>query len=291
MPRMNHEHEGVPFVSIVTVSLNAADTIHDTLASVAGQRAGFAIEHVCVDGGSRDATRAIIDRYAADNPLLKRVYEPDRGLYDAMNKGLAAATGEYVLFLNADDFLIGPDSLARAFEGMKPGAAHNPDLLLCDVWMGQLDQFGVWRNRRVPRWLPLLPRIGGHPPHQGQFVRRNLLNAVGGFEIDSKAAADVYQFYRIVHEFKPTIRLARVPVAFMRAGGASNGSLHHYKRGNAETFAYLQRLKSAPAAALAIVVKLAQKVFEHRIGTITRQSVFPFDALINTSSKSTDGTV
>ncbi len=271
--------QSAPFISVVTVSLNAAETIQDTLSSVAGQRTPFAVEHICVDGGSRDATRKLIDRWATRNPNLVRVYEPDRGLYDAMNKGLRAATGEYVLFLNADDFLIAPDSLTKAFAGLTPYNTVNPGMLLCDVLMGRLEHFGVWRNRRVPRWLPLLPRLGGHPPHQGQFVQRTLLNQVGGFETDCKAAADVYQYYRLVHEFKPSIQLARMPVAFMRMGGASNGSLNHYRRGNAETYRYLQRLKSAPAASLAIAVKLGQKIFEHRIGTIRRQSVYLFNTI------------
>ena len=266
-----------PFVTIVTVSLNAADTIGDTLASVAGQRAPFVVEHVCVDGGSRDATRALIDAQAATNPRLVRVYEPDRGLYDAMNKGLARARGEYVLFLKADDFLIGPDALARVFGELGPASPDKPGLLLADVVMGRLDQFGLWRNRRVPRWLPWLPRLGGHPPHQGQFVRRELLEAVGGFEAGARIAADVFQYYRLVHELRPTIRLARRPVAFMRMGGASNASLRHYRRGNAETFHYLQRLKSAPAAALAVGVKLLQKVFEHRLGTVRRSAVYRFE--------------
>ena len=93
-----------PLLSIVTVSLNAARTIGDTLASVARQEVGFEVEHVCVDGGSTDETRVIIDRYAVSSPGIVRVYEPDRGIFDAMNKGLRAARGEYVLFLNADDF-------------------------------------------------------------------------------------------------------------------------------------------------------------------------------------------
>src|ERR1700722_12875645 len=95
---------GQPFVSVITVSLNAAATIEDTIASVSMQQADFAVEHICVDGGSVDATRVSIDRWAAHSSRLVRVYEPDSGIFDAMNKGLRAARGEYVLFLNADDF-------------------------------------------------------------------------------------------------------------------------------------------------------------------------------------------
>src|ERR1700730_8882353 len=107
-------------LSIVTVSLNAAATVERTLASVALQQVSFGVEHICIDGGSSDHTRAIIDRWAIRNPQVMRIYEPDSGIFDAMNKGLRAASGEYVLFLNADDFLVSPDTLARAMQGLAP---------------------------------------------------------------------------------------------------------------------------------------------------------------------------
>ena len=147
-----------PFVSVVTVSLNAAATIGDTVASVALQRADFAIEHICVDGGSSDGTRLIIEQWARSRPL-KLVFEPDAGIFDAMNKGLRCARGEYVLFLNADDFLVRPDSLATALRGLLPGRTGNPDLIVGNVCMGELGTRGFWRHRRVPRLLGRLPGL------------------------------------------------------------------------------------------------------------------------------------
>src|SRR5258706_16478169 len=101
-----------PFISIVTVSLNAAATIEDTIASVSLQQANFDVEHICVDGGSTDGSREIIDRWTARVSHLRTIFEPDLGIFDAMNKGLRAARGEYVLFLNADDFLVAENTLA-----------------------------------------------------------------------------------------------------------------------------------------------------------------------------------
>src|SRR4051794_32136376 len=75
-------------VSVVTVSLNAAGRIEDTLASVSFQQADFGFEHVCVDGGSTDGTREIIDRWASRSSRIRRVYEADSGIFDAMNNGL-----------------------------------------------------------------------------------------------------------------------------------------------------------------------------------------------------------
>src|SRR6516165_4225703 len=101
------------------------------------QRLDFPIEHICVDGGSTDLTRSIIDRWAARSGRIRRVYESDRGIFDAMNKGLRVAAGEYVLFLNADDFLVGPSVLASAMEDLVPGATDNPDLLVGDAVMSR----------------------------------------------------------------------------------------------------------------------------------------------------------
>src|SRR5277367_2710898 len=102
------------FVSVITVSLNAATTIRDTLDSVMRQTATFEIEHICVDGGSTDGTREILTEAAKLSGKLVLLFEPDRGLFDAMNKGLHLANGRYVLFLNSDDFLIGTSSVADA---------------------------------------------------------------------------------------------------------------------------------------------------------------------------------
>ena len=90
---------GVKF-SVVTVCFNSAATIGDTLASVANQR-GVTFEHVVVDGASSDATMEIVTGFTPE--VARLISEPDRGLYDAMNKGMAAATGDILGYLNSDD--------------------------------------------------------------------------------------------------------------------------------------------------------------------------------------------
>jgi glycosyltransferase involved in cell wall biosynthesis len=102
-----------PRISVVTVSFNAAATIADTLASVARQT-GVNYEHIIVDGGSSDGTMDVVRQHDHDRLIAKS--EPDAGIYDAMNKGVAQATGDYLLFLNADDYLARPDALALAAE-------------------------------------------------------------------------------------------------------------------------------------------------------------------------------
>ncbi|MBS0614752.1 MAG: glycosyltransferase [Proteobacteria bacterium] len=255
-----------PLLSIVTVSLNAADTIVDTLASVAGQRGGVELEHVCVDGGSRDDTRALIDAMAARHAHLRRVFEPDHGIYDAMNKGFAACRGEYVLYLNADDFLFAPDTLSQALAGLTRGAPDNPDLIVGDVVMGEPGRCGWWRDRRVPRLLARWPGCGLFPIHQGRIVRRALIECVGGFDARSRLAADVIQFYDMERARPLSIRVIASPIAFMRGGGAANGSPGAMWLGTREIFAHLGRTHGAARAGAMTMVKTLQSLSEVRFG-------------------------
>jgi glycosyltransferase involved in cell wall biosynthesis len=255
-----------PFISIVTVSLNAASSIEDTIASVFAQRIGLPVEHICVDGGSMDATRTIIDKWAQGSKRIVRIYERDTGIFDAMNKGLRAARGEYVLFLNADDFLASADTLARAAAGLSPGAAENPDLILGDVAMGALGRVGVWRHRRVPRLLGRLRGFGLYPLHQGQFTKRRLLNAVGGFNSALRFSSDLIQYYDMERMFRPTLRFLDCDVAFMHPGGMANAGLKNIHLATREFYRQLTLTWSRPRAAAMVLVKTLQSLAELRLG-------------------------
>src|SRR3954451_25350744 len=107
-----------PLLSIVTPCLNAASTLPQALDSVRSQGLGEAVEHVVVDGGSVDGTVDLL----RDASGVKWVSEPDRGLSDAMNKGIALASGRYIGWLNADDFYL-PGALHRVRRAVDPPAA------------------------------------------------------------------------------------------------------------------------------------------------------------------------
>jgi glycosyltransferase involved in cell wall biosynthesis len=263
-----------PFVSVVTVSLDAAATIEDTIASVSMQQVVFSLEHVCVDGGSADGTRAIIDRWAARSERIRRVYEADTGIFDAMNKGLRAARGEYVLFLNADDFLVSADTVAKAMQGLTPQSPDNPDLVVGDVAMGRPGRRGVWRRRYVPRVLPRLRGCGLYPPHQGMFAKRRLLVSVGGFDAHLRFSADLNQYYDLERQFRPSMRLMRSDVAFMRAGGAANSGLRPVLGGSVEIYRHLRPVHGAVRAAAMVLVKSLQSLAEVRYGTSAHRRWF-----------------
>jgi glycosyltransferase involved in cell wall biosynthesis len=256
-----------PFISIITVSLNAEATIEDTIASVSCQRASFGIEHICVDGGSKDTTRSIIDRWVARGTIpMRAIYEFDNGIFDAMNKGLSIARGEYVLFLNADDFLVSPNTLATAMKGLDPGAKQNPGLVVGNASMGVLGRRGIWRHRRVPSLLGRIRGWGLYPVHQGQFTRRSLLEAIGGFDTRSNLASDVNQYYDLEYKMRPTVRIVRFDVAFMRAGGAANAGLKPVYQGTVEIYRHLLQTRHSAKAIAMVLVKTMQSVSEFRVG-------------------------
>ena len=255
-----------PFVSIITVSLNAAQFIEDSLASVAMQRRPFEIEHICVDGGSSDGTRGIISRWAAKTNHITRIFEADSGIFDAMNKGLRAARGEYVLFLNADDFLAAPDSLESALAGLTPGAIGNPELILGDVAMGNLTTRGLWRHRLVPRLIKHVKGSGLYPLHQGMLAKRRLLNAVGGFDAKLRLAGDVTQYYDIERQYPLELRFVGVDFAFMRPRGAANAGAKAMWIGTVEIYRHLRDTRGIVRSIAMVTAKTLQSLSELRYG-------------------------
>ena len=263
-----------PFVSVVTVSLNAVGTIADTIASVSMQETAFAVEHICVDGGSTDGTRDLIDAWAARSDQIVRIYEPDTGIFDAMNKGLRVARGEYVVFLNADDFFVAPDSVANAMAGLQPGGQSNPDLVVGNVSVGTPGVWGVWRHLVVPGLLGRLRGWGLFPLHQAQFTQRSRLNSVGGFNAVLRSAADVIQYYELERRFRPTMRRLHRDVAFMRAGGKSNEGIGGRYRGLRELYGWLRETQPPARALVFVIVKSAQTLLGLRIGRCPHQRWF-----------------
>jgi glycosyltransferase len=276
-----------PFVSVVTVSFNAARTIEDTIASVSMQKTAFALEHICVDGGSVDETRALIDAWAVRCRQIVRIYEPDAGIFDAMNKGLRAAKGEYVIFLNADDFLVGPDTVANAMAGLQPGERDNPDIVAGSITVGVPGVWGVWWHLLVPRLLGRVRGLGLFPLHPAQFTKRSRLDAIGGFDTALRTAADVAQYYELERKFKPTVRTLRCDVAFMRAGGKSNQDFGARYRGARELHSSLSEAYTPVRAALMLAVKSAQILLGLRLGRCPYERWFS-DQNAQTSTQQAD---
>lgn len=221
-------------ISIITVSYNSGRTIGDTLTSVAMQ-SHRDIEHIIIDGASTDDTLAIARAQGAH--VAKMLSEPDSGIYDAMNKGLALASGEFVGFLNADDMLATPDTIAAIAL-----AAETADVVCGDlVYVRQEQSDTVLRYWRCGPFASSRLRFGWMPPHPTFYVRRSLLTQIGGFHTRMRIAADYDFMLRCLCH--PGLRVAYVPQVLvkMRMGGASNRSLQAILRKSREDLDALQR--------------------------------------------------
>jgi glycosyltransferase len=223
-------------VSVITVCYNSAATIADTLRSVASQSHAD-IEHIVVDGASSDSTLQIV-RDAGPH-VARVVSERDRGIYDAMNKGLRLATGELVGFLNADDIYAGPDVVAAIDQA---AAQPSVDGVYGDlVYVAAGDPSRVIRRWRSGEFDRSRLRYGWMPPHPTLYVRRDTLAGVDGFDLQFRIAAD-YDFmlrYLTARER----RLAYLPQVMvrMRLGGTSNRSLAAVMRKSREDLAAIRR--------------------------------------------------
>lgn len=204
-----------PLLSIITVTYNAGAVLQRTLDSVASQDYPH-IEHVLIDGASKDNTLALLQAHAAQLPHAILISEPDQGLYDAMNKGLALATGEYVLFLNAGDELADSHILTEIFAEKAKADVYYGHALLVD-----LD--GKPQGLRLPhppeklQWRSL--QRGMSVCHQAFIVKKNL--AVN-YDLNYRICADIDWMIRTLKQVKTTQFTGGVVCRFLLDGLSSN---------------------------------------------------------------------
>ena len=203
-------------LTVVTVAYNAAPTIEHTISSVAAQDWPD-YEHLVIDGASTDDTLARAERLA--HPRLRLLSEPDKGLYDAMNKGLRAARGDLIGFLNADDFYCRTDALSQV---ARRAAATSRDAVCGDiVIVDPEDPLKVLRKYPARGFRPWMLRLGHMPPHPGFFVRRRAVEEVGEFDLAYKTAADLDWMIRFFLVHGLGVEPIEPTITAMRAGGQS----------------------------------------------------------------------
>ncbi|WP_068322672.1 glycosyltransferase family 2 protein [Polynucleobacter yangtzensis] len=213
-----------PKISIITVSFNSAETIANTLRSVKSQKY-CNYEHIVIDGGSKDETLAIIQLNGQH--LARVVSEPDKGIYDAMNKGLAIATGELVGFLNSDDVYADENVLSEVACNFAEGAV---DYVYGDILM--LNNSG----KVVRHWRTGIIPAGGfcdtQIPHPAFWVRRHLLDSlIPAFDPSYRISADLKQQLILINKLGARGRYIKRPLTLMSLGGASTKSLRSYVKG------------------------------------------------------------
>jgi glycosyltransferase involved in cell wall biosynthesis len=218
--------EANPTVSIITVVRNCADHIGKCIQSLYNQN--YPVEHIIIDGCSTDDTMNIIRANAT--ATAKIVSEPDRGIYHAMNKGLALATGDLVGTLNADDFYAHDKVLCKVAEKFADPTIQScyGDLICVDpVDLSRVVRYwkaGAFHSRRF-YW-------GWMPPHPTFFVRRSVYEQFGGFRLDLGSAADYELVLRFLLKHKVSALYIPEPLVIMRTGGVSNATWINRIRAN-----------------------------------------------------------
>jgi glycosyltransferase involved in cell wall biosynthesis len=230
-------------VSIVTAAYNSASTIADTLQSVNAQSHPD-IEHVIIDGGSWDSTLSIVQELGCRVGHVTS--ERDRGIYDAMNKGVAASTGEVIGILNSDDLYAGPEviaTVAAAFRDDPSLEAVYGDL--CYVRQDDISQ--VVRYWESSPYRPGLFQTGWIPPHPTFFARKSIYERLGGFDLEYRLAADWELLVRFIGVHAIKTRYLHETLVLMRMGGATNQSLRNVWRQNCEIWKAAQHHRLRPS--------------------------------------------
>nr|WP_256484283.1 glycosyltransferase family 2 protein [Mucilaginibacter flavidus] len=205
-------------ISLITVVYNAENTISDCITSVLGQLYSN-VEYIVIDGGSTDKTLNIIHSYK--NRISHFISEPDRGIYDAMNKGIELATGDVIGILNADDFFADNMvlvSIADAFN------KNRTDIVYGDL--EYLNEKGdVLRKWRSSSFRRRNFEYGWMPAHPTFYCRRELFGRFGVYSLRFGTAADYELMLRFLYAGKLTAVYLDKVLVKMRTGGKSNQSL------------------------------------------------------------------
>lgn len=215
-------------ISIITAAFNSGATIRDTIQSVLNQTYKD-IEYLIVDGGSSDDTLGIIQTYEPlFNGRMRWISEPDKGIYDAMNKGIRMATGDVVGILNSDDFYTSHNVLERIANTLRVDGA---EAVYGDVHYVDGDNLTkcvrYYSSRAFSRNSM---RFGFMPAHPSFYCRRNVYERYGIFDCSFRVAADFENLLRLI--FVNRIQTKYIPMDFvtMRTGGASTMGLVSHRQ-------------------------------------------------------------
>lgn len=251
-------------ITVITVSYNSVQTIADTLNTVAMQTYSD-IEHLVIDGASKDATAELVRSHS--NPRIRLISEPDKGIYDAMNKGITQATGDVIGFLNSDDFYADIDVLEKI-----ANTFQDPGVEACYADLVYVSQ----DNSRVVRyWKSKLFTKGDFakgwcPAHPTFYVRKSVIERLGNFDQSYKLAADVEFMMRYLECGQ--VRAIYIPnvLVRMRLGGATNQSWGNILLQNKEIFTAMRKNSLHFSKVWFALNKVVSRLRQFTVGCVRR---------------------
>ena len=242
-------------ISVITVCFNAVSTIESSILSVIEQDYEN-IEYIVIDGGSNDGTIEVIQHYSSHISCF--VSEPDKGIYDAINKGIKQATGHVIGLLHANDCFAGSNilsTIAQAFFKEKADAVYG-NLVFCN------EKGHTVRNWKSVHCSGLLLELGWMPPHPTLYIRKEIYSRYGSYRLDFGTAADYELILRLFYRYN--IKTCYVNLVFtkMLTGGISNKSILNHVTGNSNDFKAM-KMHHLRAPFIAIFLKPLQKLFQY----------------------------
>lgn len=218
-------------ISIITVCYNSEKHIKSAIESVINQTYKN-IEYIIVDGASKDSTIEIVKSYG--DKITKFVSEPDKGIYDAMNKGFKMATGDYLAVINSDDFYMSNDAIASVVHELE---LKKTDSLFADLIYVEENntdkQVRYWKSNS---FVKNSFKKGWHPAHPTFFVKNEIYKKYGYFDLSFKLAADFELMLRFLEKYQITSTYLAKPIIKMRLGGATNKNFKNIFHQNIECY-------------------------------------------------------
>jgi glycosyltransferase len=243
-------------ISIITVTYNCEKTLPDTIKSVNQQSVRDKIEYIIIDGQSTDQTTSIIKDN--ESSIDKWISEPDKGIYDAMNKGLHLASSEWVGFLHADDLFFDTQVIEDLLNKIE-NSDHN--VLYGDLnYIQEAPPHNVVRYWKSQPFSSKLLKRGWMPPHPTVYIKKDLIQKLGDFNTSFRIAADYdYMLRLFTHPDTKSIYLNKTLIN-MRLGGVSNNSIKNILHKSKEDY---QALKNNKVGGLfALFIKNFSKLFQ-----------------------------
>lgn len=244
-------------VTIITVTYNSEKYLEDCIQSVINQDYKD-FEYIIVDGKSSDSTLSIIKKY--ESKIYRWISETDRGMYDAINKGMAMATGDVIGILNSDDVMASTDvirSVAKAFE------ENNTDTIYADLeYVDSEDMnkiYRIWKGKPFKRGRF---RWGWMPAHPTFYIKRELVAKYGGYENHFYSAADYEFMSRYLYFFKLSAYYLPKLLVKMRRGGQSNQGIFKRLRANRRDYLAMRKNK-IPLPFIVSILKPLSKLHQY----------------------------
>jgi len=219
----------LPKVTIITVAFNSEKTIEDTINSVISQSYPN-IEYIIIDGKSTDNTLKICHQYKTQISVLKS--QKDKGIYDAMNKGIELATGDIVGILNSDDFYTDDNVITDIVNNFMQSNAKAVYANLVYVDSDNTNQ--IKRTWTAGKYKPNSFLKGWMPPHPTFFLTKDCYTKFGKYTLKLKSAADYELMLRMIHKHQIPLSYLNRVIIKMRVGGVSNASITNRLKANKE---------------------------------------------------------